>query len=159
MRVIRLTWALVMVTILVGCGPAKYGDEALAESAVTRWLQAAAAPAGDRGWSLLDPSTRAALYADTPEQYTTKAESADWSKMEWTIGEGTSWDGVWTVRVLVSGGIQTVPKFVLNDPLAQEWCDGHQIVGILVGVVTKADGVAGVSDPARTGSAVRLECP
>jgi hypothetical protein len=158
--VARLTWAVVVVaTALVGCGPAKYGDEALAESTVTRWLQAAAAPAGDRGWSLLDPSTRTALYADTPEHYIAKAESADWSKMEWTIGEGTYWDGVWTVRVLVPGGMQSVPKFVLNDPLAQRLCDSDQIVGILVTVVAKADGAAGVSQPARTGSAVRLECP
>lgn len=149
---------LLMVTALAACR-SDPPDGRQAEVAVTAWLEAAAGGSQDRGWHWLDASARDAVSGGDLATYAADVAVVDWAAFRWMVAAGTFWDGVWRVTLHTPGGIDAVPAFILDAPLAVRACSDTTIVGVEFYVVIDELGDARLSTPARTGSAERLECP
>lgn len=73
-----------------------------------RWLQEASSGTGDLGWSQLYPSVRTDIIK-SEDFYRDAITTADWTKMQYTIGPVITKDGEYRVGVTVQGGIGAIP--------------------------------------------------
>lgn len=131
-----------LVVSMPSCGvepmdPPQVGTEEEAAAWVDSWLRAAAGDVGDRGWSLLHPATRSNLYQETADRYQADVAGSDW-QFDWQVGPSRFADGEYHVELLVVGGADSLPGFLVDRGLVQA-VEAEDRVRLVVVIELEAD--------------------
>lgn len=107
---------------LVACSamPERYDDRVRDTlDHIEAWEQAIEGSAPDRGWSMLSLAGQRGFASE--EQYISLAEAADWSAFDLQPLAGYCDDlYACNINVLVPGGIESAPAFLLSSPNDRE---------------------------------------
>jgi hypothetical protein len=124
--------------LLSACVDASTEAERRAQLAVEEWLEALIDRDASVAWDAIAADTQQTSYMGDESAFIADVAAADWTGLQWSIDGEPAWrDVVWIVNVSVEGGLETVPDFLFERALIQQWnVDGYDR-GLIVEVVTQ----------------------
>jgi hypothetical protein len=140
-----------VIGVAIGLASMQFAGSGPKEAAVGRWMNALSG-APDRGWSLLDEVARSRT---SFEEYRADAASVDWETVDWRVGATNRLSTQWYVSVVVEGGLEGVPAFLLDDRIVQPDCLEAPGAGFILYVETPFFADPKIGPGAWTGSAER----
>jgi hypothetical protein len=88
---------------------------------VAAWLDRITQKEGDLGWSLIHPRTRTTIGSEAV--YRSTVLSADWTELEYVVGDVITSDGDYDVAVSIPGGLASVPARIIEWDLLEFYGD------------------------------------
>lgn len=118
-----------------------------AQQLLEAYLDALMGGAPDRGWSLLEPTSRRMAFGNDEALYRALAEAADWSRFAYHLRLQSQDDGAYYFALDLPDGVESVPPFLLADEHRVISLYGEAHMSVVIGVMGAPSGVVAPQDP------------